>query len=249
MQTFFSHVPSTGFSGVNVKAFPKEADHGAIVELLVAAGLPEAKKDDINIKLNGTVTITNLDNDVSSQLISYLHNMKFMGKKIFCNGIVPLTPKKQEDLTDPSPSSNLTEPDAASHVQLSVGPSDYDPLKPNQNLLVTPDVLVRRNSLSMRSPPNGSLAAEILGTPSHPTTDTLGRRKSLLADLKEIREMSERLSEFGSCRSSSSSESESESKNEIEDGFKTMNEKKRGWKNKRKLSLTPNKDSLLKKQK
>ena len=60
--------------------------------------------------------------------------------------------------------------------------------------------------------------------------------------------MSERLSDFGSCRSSSS-ESESETKNENDDGFKTMNEKKRGWKKKRKLSLTPNKESLLKKQK
>ena len=60
--------------------------------------------------------------------------------------------------------------------------------------------------------------------------------------------MSERLSDFGSCRSSSS-KSESETKNENDDGFKTMNEKKRGWKKKRKLSLTPNKESLLKKQK
>ena len=97
----------------------------------------------------------------------------------------------------------------------------------------------------MRSPPRGSLAAEILGTPSHSPINTLARSKSLLADLKE---MSDRLSDFGSCRSSSS-ESESETKNENGEGFKTMNEKKRGWKNKRKLSLTPNKESLLKKQK
>ena len=86
--------------------------------------------------------------------------------------------------------------------------------------------------MSMRSPPWGSLAAEILGTPSHPPTNPLARSKSLLADLKE---MSERLSDFGSCRSSSSSESESETKNENDDGFRTMNEQKRGWKKKRKL--------------
>ena len=61
--------------------------------------------------------------------------------------------------------------------------------------------------------------------------------------------MSERLSEFGSCKSGSSSESESETKDEDDEGFKTMNDKKRGWKKKRKLSLTPNKESLLKKQK
>ena len=57
--------PSTGFAGVNIKSFPKEADHGEIVELLVVAGLPETNKDNINIKPSGTVTITGIDNDVS----------------------------------------------------------------------------------------------------------------------------------------------------------------------------------------
>ena len=169
---------STGFAGVNVKVFPKDADHGAIVELLVAAGLPETKKENINIKHSGTVTITNISNDVSKSLISYLHNKKFMGRKIFCNGIVPLTPTKDEEAASESdkgsPKTTLAELDTAEQVtlQLCPGPSDPDPLHSVQSFLVTPDVLVRRNSLSMRSPPRGSLAAEILGTPSLPPTNT-----------------------------------------------------------------------------
>ena len=220
---------TSSFAGVNVKAFPKEPDHGAIVELLIAAGLPEAKKDSIHFKLNGTVTITNLSNDVSMNLISYLHNCKFMGKKLFCNGIVPLTPNKEDEATSEadknSQKPHLAEPDTVEQIQqqLSPGPSDHDLLPPVGSLLVAPDVLVRRNSLSMRSPPRGSLVAEILSSPSHPPANTLARSKSLLADLKE---MSERLSDFGSCRSSSSSESESETKNENYDGYKTMNEKR-----------------------
>ena len=106
-------VPTSNFAGVIVKAFPKEADHGEIVELLVNAGLPESEKENINIKPNGTVTLTNLSNDVSMNLISYLHNNRFMGRKIFCNGTVPLTPKKNDEAAtesgNGSPKPTITE--------------------------------------------------------------------------------------------------------------------------------------------
>ena len=60
--------------------------------------------------------------------------------------------------------------------------------------------------------------------------------------------MSEQLSEFGSCVSSSSSSDQSGNESEDKE-YKTMNDKKRGWKKKRKLSITPNKDTFVKKQK
>ena len=53
--------------------------------------------------------------------------------------------------------------------------------------------------------------------------------------------MSEQLSEFGSCVSSSSSSDQSGNESEDKE-YKTMNDKKRGWKKKRALSITPNKD-------
>ena len=107
--------------------------------------------------------------------------------------------------------------------------------------LKTPD-LVRRHSLSMRTPPLGSLAAEVLDSPSFPPKGSLAKTKNILLDLKEI---SERLSDFGSCVSSS--EQSGEESDSIE--YKTMNDRKRGWKKKRKASLTPDKDFLLKKHK
>ena len=104
--------------------------------------------------------------------------------------------------------------------------------------------LVRRNSLSLRSPPPESLAAEILLS-SITVTPHFARAKSLLS---EVKDMAARLSEFESCNSSSS-DNESDVGNheeETDDGFKTMNARKRYWKNKRKLSTTPNKESFVK---
>ena len=49
------------------------------------------------------------------------------------------------------------------------------------------------------------------------------------------------LTDFESCCSSSEKETDNEE-------FKTMNEKKRGWKSKRKKSTTPDKDAFVKHQ-
>ena len=241
------------FAGVKIKTFPREADHGAIVELLVSAGLPESEKDNIAIKPNGSVTISNLENKVARSLISNLHNKKVMGRRIFCNGIVPLTPQKdasqhpiaaQDDsgvvdglngVAENKQSNTLVNDQALSSSVLDIGSSaDIQQfVADHQEHLATAENLVRR------SPTPGSLTAGRLGSPSYPACGTLAKTKSLLS----LSHMSEKLSDFGSCRSSSSSESESET-----DGFKSMNDKKRGWKKKRKLSLTPSKEELLKKQ-
>ena len=90
-------------------------------------------------------------------------------------------------------------------------------------------------------PPHGSLAAEILN-PSFSATPHFQRAKSLLTDLKE---MTSRFSDFESCVSSSDDEVP---ENETDDGFKSMNDKKRGWKKKRKSSESPlGKEAFLKK--
>ena len=91
--------------------------------------------------------------------------------------------------------------------------------------------LARRYSLSLRSPPFGSLAAEIL-KPS--ATPHFQRAKSLLTDLKE---MTARFSDFESCLSSS--DDEVTAKETDDNGFRSMNEKKRRWKSKRKKSSSP----------
>ena len=60
--------------------------------------------------------------------------------------------------------------------------------------------------------------------------------------------MTGRLSEFGSCQSSSSEEESEAAKDTDDEGFKTMNDRKRAWRQKRKHSTTPNKESFVKKQ-
>ena len=72
--------------------------------------------------------------------------------------------------------------------------------------------------------------------------------------VNECKVMSDQLSDFNSCVSELSSENSGESADEknIQDpvgtSWTTMNERKRKKRNKRKNSLTPNKDEFLKKQ-
>ena len=84
---------------MSVKQFPRETDQGEVVEFLCRTGLPEDKKDDIIFKSHGTVTIRNLDNATSKMLIEAIHGKVNFGKKLYCNGIIPLTPEKE----DPAP--------------------------------------------------------------------------------------------------------------------------------------------------
>ena len=69
------------------------------------------------------------------------------------------------------------------------------------------------------------------------------------AMLNYLKDLTERLSDFGSCISSqSSSNSDDSDKDSLaEEGFKTANEKKRIKRSKRKLKMTPSKEEFLKK--
>ena len=96
--TFTTHkVPvsdTAKYPGVSIRQFPRETDHGKIIEFLVKSGLPENKKENISISSNGTATITDLENSECLLLIESVHEKKNFDKKLYCNGIVPLTPKK-----------------------------------------------------------------------------------------------------------------------------------------------------------
>ena len=94
--------------------------------------------------------------------------------------------------------------------------------------------LARRFSLSLRSPPEGSLAAEIIQA-STSATPRFARAESLISELKE---MTSKLSDFESCISSSSDNDE-EPVEVKHDEFKSINERKRDKKNKRKKSASP----------
>ena len=104
------------------------------------------------------------------------------------------------------------------------------------------NTLVRRHSISLmnRTPPKNSLSAELLATQQI--------RPQLLKTRDDLKDLSDRVSEFSSCMSSQdNSTDDSDHGQQVKDGLKTLNDKKRYKKNKRKLKITPDKDSFLKK--
>ena len=327
-------VDTTKFEGVSLKTFPKEVQDSEIVELLVASGLPHACVHEIQVNPNGKVTVQNLENSICMKLINSLNRQVYFGRKIFCNGIIPLTPLKSglatsatlsagnsasattsivtatlpsdtsastqsspiaseqsqtcSETTAPSslinhplsetttaPTQVYTSPLSSSspassyksHPKLKTDQllSSSSSIAPNQSLLDigkcgdiqdfvdehwdSNEKFVRRHSLSLRSPPLDSLAAEIIhsksSVPVAVATSQLTLAQTLLG--KGMKESTTGLTDFESCCSSEGELTNSEKETDNEE-FKTMNEKKRGWKSKRKKSTTPDKDAFVKHQ-
>jgi hypothetical protein len=265
-----THIDEEKFAGVTIRQFPKDTDQGEVMELLCNSGLPEVKKENAVFNTNGVVSITDLDNSTSKVLIKAIHGKVNFGKKLYCNGIIPLTPEKPNTVAEVEDSSaNSTQEHSESSAaqgqdqasdspSSSASPARAPPSKSPSfiaaretfepfdlkipSIFPSNEYVARGHSLSVidRTPPGGSIAAEIL-QPGTLRPEFL-RTKSVLNELKDL---TERLSDFGSCVSSSSDDSEQEN---IENGgFKTVNEKKRIKKNKRKLKITPGKEDFLKK--
>ena len=191
------------YAGVSIRQFPRGADQGEIIELLCTNGLPEEKKESVTFRANGVVTISDLDSTTSKTLIDAIHGKLNFGKKLYCNGVIPLTPEKPS--TAPVPADALPSPTATpatstgtpSLSTIAIDPSNKSPaflaaVQTFSNLELPSNIdLVRRHSLSSinRTPPGDSIAAEILLTPR----PDLLRTKSMLNDLKDLRE---RLSEI-----------------------------------------------------
>ena len=306
------------FTGVSIKSFPKDTEETQIIELLLSSGLPVTDLNEISIKPSGMVTIMNLDNLVCKTLIQKLHMQTFFGRKVYCNGVVQLTPEKplppsiapnishtvvsssstQTVNTTPTSSCSISvtmptlvtstsstvvtppgrQAGCTPSVQIHGMVVDKPPVSKDNNILpvshtldnsgmsafspadsslleigesddiqkflddnkdnLNDEEMARRYSLSLRSPPPGTLAAEILQkTTSAPNEQPrFFRAKQLISELKE---MTTRLSDFESCVSSSSEDDENRSTEGKNDEFKSINEKKRGWKNKRKNSTSP----------
>ena len=90
----------TKFTGVCVKTFPKEIDHGLIMEFIIQSGLAEDKKSNVKIRDNGSVLIEDLTSTECSVLIGNIHLNDTFGRKLFCNGVIALTPVKPSITTD-----------------------------------------------------------------------------------------------------------------------------------------------------
>ena len=182
-------------------------------------------------------------------LIENIHNKKHFNRKLLCNGIIPLTPVKQAENfstgqsapapptaspCSPSRQSSSSPPDqipAITHSTPSTVPANIaqpEPLPSNVDL-------IRRHSLSLRSPPLGSLAKEILASSS-----TVEKTNSILNEIKTMREQ---LSDFGSCVSFTSSSDEEKGRDSSSQNNQWQMKKK-----KRKNSRSPpDKSYFLKK--
>ena len=112
-----SNDDSEKFNGVSIKSFPKETDHGEIVEFLINSGLDAEHREKVVIRDNGSVNIHNLENQLCRVLIEKIHSKINFGKRLYCNGIIPLTPTKDPELNSASSS-------------LATGPSTRPPPPP-----------------------------------------------------------------------------------------------------------------------
>ena len=250
---------------------------------MARSGLPEHLRENVVVKPNGTVNISNLENAVCLVLIENMHAKKSFGRKLYCDGIIPLTPEKLDTSTstntsegnstpagsynpnssdtsnpsvtassNPAAAVSLVSTDSLNTAQVSLvfsspghskpimspAPSDVSSMLNNDfNMRLADEDLVRRHSLSLRSPPAGSIASDILKVSLDTIPPPLERSKLLLASLKDL---SEQLSDFGSARESLTSSSD-------EDSSESTRSNK-GFKKKRKHSSTPpSRDYFLKK--
>ena len=248
---------SEKYFGVRISSFPKDIDHGQIVEFLVNSGLPGLYMDHISIRHNGSVLIQDLPNNVCLDLITAINDKLSFGRKLYCNGVIPRTPDKpandqtqdqQEVVNSVSSQENEQEQSKLSHVDnnsIEV-PTLLSPMSPNtfsQQYSETPDMnlqllsnveLARRNSLSLRTPPTGSLGDELLKADSQHIT----KFKSIVSNIKD---MAEKFSDFGTCESLSD---ETDTDRQTNEKFQLQGRKK---KRKIKLSPSPPTEYFLKK--
>ena len=186
-----------------------------------------------------------MENKVCINLIESIHGRKYFERKLFCNGLIPLTPEKPTE-TSNEPASNHKELPTIREPLPPSSPEVFNTSLPSSSEFCSKEDLVRRHSISLidRTPPPNSLSADILGF-NPPMLSA--KAKELFSSISEIHDS---LSDFNSCLDSSGASSSSEQAEDLKDDYipiKSMNDKKREKKKKRKLKLTPSKEQLLKK--
>ena len=184
-----------------------DTDPGDIMELLMHSGLPEESKDCVTIRPNGSVYVSNIENQVCRDLIDNIHGKELFGRKLYCNGVILLTPDKSSDKSStlpslPDPISSSTAATAATAVVAQDGFPTLNVISSPTALisdetqsrnvefdripqeLLSDEEVVRRHSLSCRTPPKRSLASDILYSksegPSNSNASSLDRTRILL---------------------------------------------------------------------
>ena len=259
------------FAGICIKNLPSDIDQTEVVEFLCFNGLPEEHIDDISVSDNGTFFVKNLSDDLSKALIEKLHRAEFCEKRLFCNGVIPLSPAKlSSDGVDKScikpaaevPQSSTSIVGAAETISLAASTTIPTPailetdstclsttlLSPGKSSISDVENLVRRHSLSLknRTSPENSLACQLSRASPRPDFQNTNRL---------VNELKERLSDFGSCISDSSDHENlpkepftKESSDTDKNGSHSSTEKNGKKKKKRKIKFSPEqRETFLKK--
>ena len=113
----------------------------------------------MKIDKNGSIMINDLDSYIIEYLTDSIHGKVNFSRKIYCNGVLPLTPQKSVIIENNIKVSNI----------IASGQGNSEPLMvPNDSQFLDNDAetLARRHSLSLlnRSPPKNSIADELLKT-------------------------------------------------------------------------------------
>ena len=173
----YSNDNASKYTGVQIKHFSREADHGAIIEFLVNQGMPENKKENVRIMNNGTVLIKELDNAESLKLIASIHNKTHMRRQLFCSGIVPMSPEKN-DSTCPensAPSVNVT-------VSSPIAPNDIISSEvPSANASTSQELHIRTSSSQDENPTSETFvpASTLRFNLNFPSREVIVRRHSI----------------------------------------------------------------------
>ena len=131
------------FTGICIKRISQETDHCEVVELLKIEGLPEEYVKEIDFKENGSVVVKNLPHNICQQLIKTIHRRTMFGKRVFCNGLVTLTPEKKDNEEPHSSSAQSTPPPS---VQITMETSNIS--KPTETSPTTPVTFTQLGSNS-----------------------------------------------------------------------------------------------------
>ena len=124
------------FNGVSIKNIPKDTEPGEIINYLVKSGLPIQFTENIDIKENGNVIVTSLENEICNLLLRNIHLSKQFNKKLICRGIIPMSPEvsTQQESVNNTVINFVSENLEGSYIQqsqLSSEKSDETRVAPN----------------------------------------------------------------------------------------------------------------------
>ena len=133
------------------------------------SGLPENKKNDVIIKGNGSVSVINLTPQDCAALIDSIHSWTHFGKKLYCNGYIPLTPEKIANPGQETPTSQGLEQTSSTPQELSPQtPADIGTQIDNITIEKSPVQPVNTPTLGALALPAQSVPKVICSSPRLP---------------------------------------------------------------------------------